>query len=253
MGLVPLPNLYCLPSDVMDYLGVEGTQLRLDDHLMATGQRITVWPQPAVQGATTVNVAALSSPILSGTVLEFDGAGMAAVSEVTTAQTAALGSTLLTVNPLAAALPVNAQAADSGVNLALAQRLVKGCQYATSRVKLYCCSRYDDSALATCWTVNRWATSLAAQWVCKRRAQAAPKGVEDDVEDTMEEMRRVKAGQLQLEDVGTRTSAWPTMSNVTVQVGWDYSRVRVQQPISEPTPTQYAQFVDWNSVLAYEW
>jgi hypothetical protein len=253
MGLVNLPNLYASPNDVMDYLGVEGAQLRLDDHLQATGQNVTVYPAAVAQGSTSVNVTPLRSPLLAGDTLEFDGAGMPAVAEVVLSQTAALGSTLLTVNPTPAALNVNSAAKDAGVNTALAQRLVKACQYATSQVKLYCCPRYDDSVLAQCWSCNRWATALAARWLCRRRAQVAPKGVEDDTEEALAEMRQVRAGQMQLEDVGTRTAGWPFMSNATVNLAYDVARVRVEPQISERTPTVYGQYIDWDSALWIEW
>ncbi len=68
----------------------------------------------------------------------------------------------------------------------------------------------------------------------------------------MEELKQVNCGMLRLEDIGTRTSAWPFLSNVTLDLRYDYAKVRVEPSLSELTPTQYGQFVDWNSALWLE-
>lgn len=252
MTLVNLPNLYCLPSDIFDYLGIEGVQLALDDHSEATGQKIVVG-SAANQGDVALTVLPLALPLLAGTVLEFDGGGAPAVVEATLTATAAVGAASLTVAPLLAALPVLAAATDNGVNAALAARLVKGCQYGTSQVKLYCCSRYDDSALATCWSANRWATYLGAKWVRSRRGQTPPKQIMDDCEEALQEMKQVRVGMLQLEDIPTRTAGWPFISNMTLDVRYDLVKARLEPQLSEGTPTQYGQFIDWNSALLLQW
>jgi hypothetical protein len=252
MPLVNLPNLYCAPADIYDTLSTEGGQLRLDDHSLATGNLILA-TAAAAQGSTAIPCAALAQPLLAGTTLEFDGGGMPAVVEAVLSATAQIGATTLTVNALPNAIANQAQAFDSGVNVALAQRLVKACQYGTSQVKLYCCSRYNDSDLATAWSPNRWATALGARWLCSRRGQSPPKGVADQAEEALDEMKAVRVGMLDIEDIGTRTAGWPFISNVTVDIGYTYTKVRVEQPTSEGTPTQYGQFVDWNSALFLEY
>lgn len=248
MPPVALPNLYCLPSDIYDLIGTEGVELRLDDRHLATAQTLVVTANQ-VAGATTLNVATLAHPILPGTVLHFDGAGMPAVVEVQTTALGKVGDTTLTVLALPAGINALAQADDSGVNVALAQRLVKACQYATSQCKLYLSARYDDSQLALCNSVNYWAQWIGARWLCRRQCQAAPKSIEEGCEEAYGQMERVQAGTLQLEDVNTRTSAWPFLSNVTIDTAYDICKIRVESVISEPTPTQYGQFVDWNSIL----
>jgi hypothetical protein len=251
MALVALPNLYTLPADVYDYLGTEGTQLRLDDHQQATAQKIIVTNDAAL-AATTLNITALQHPLIKGSTLEFDGGGTATVVEAILTATAQVGDTTLTVATLASAINAQASAYDNGVNTALAARLVKGCSYGTSQVKLYCCGRYDDDKLATCWTANRWATVMAARWVCKRLLRACPQSIQDDWEECKEEMQALQSGQLHLEDIGMRTSGWPFVTNATVDIGYDYAKIRVEPQLSEGTPTQYGQFVDWNSALFVE-
>jgi hypothetical protein len=248
-------NLYCFPQDVYDLLGTEGGQLRLDDHHLASAQVITVTAS-ANANDTVLSTTALQWPLLNGTVLEFDGGGTAAVVEVITAATAARGFTQLTTVPLTAAINQYAWAYDSGVNLATAQRLIKACQYGTTQVKLYCASRYDDADLllnaGEHGSVNRWSTNLAARWLCTRRSQPVPKGLAELVKETLDELKWVRTGSLQIEDIGTRTAGWPFFSNVSLDIGYDYRKLRVEAPLSEATPVQYPQSVDWNSALWVE-
>jgi hypothetical protein len=203
----------------------------------------------AVAGATSLSVAALDAPVIRGTVLDFDGGGMAAVVELVVTATAPVGAVALAVNALPGPVTNLAFAYDNGVTVAEAARVLKAIQYATSRVKLYCCSRYDDSQLATAWSVNRWATVLAGRWLAKRRAQACPQGIESDFDEVMEELKGVRMSFLNVEDIGTRTAGWPFVTNLTVPVGYDVAQVRVEPAISEGTPTQYGQFIDWGSVF----
>jgi hypothetical protein len=251
-----LPNLYCLPSDVFDALGTDGAQLRLDDYNQATGLTIQV-TAAAAQGATAVNVTALQSPLLAGSVLEFQGSNLPAVAEVVTSAVATVGATSLTVAPLQAAVNQLATAIDNGVNFALAQRLVKACQYGTSQVKLYCSMRYDDTDLYNNATergsVNRWATALASKWLCSRRGQSPPGSVAQDAKDALDELKMVRMGQLSIEDIGTRSAGTPFITNVTVDISYTYAKMRVEQNLSEMTPTQYGQYADWNSIFSLQW
>ncbi len=220
--------------------------------MQATGQTIEATASAAV-GATTLSVAALASPLLPGTVLEFDGGDMPLAAEVRLTSIGKVGDTTLLVAALDTQVNAQAQAQDNGVNLALARLAIQACREGTRRVKLYCCARYNDSDLATTYSALQWSTCLAAQWLCRRRGLSPPKSIDQAAEEALAEMKQVQMGMLQVEDIGTRTSAWPFISNVTVDVGYTYRKVRVEPQISEGTPTQYAQAVDWNAVLASGW
>src|SRR5215831_8903630 len=183
----PIPSvILCTPQDVYDYLGTEGGQLRLDDRRLATGQTITVTAN-AVAGATTLNIMALTLPLLKGDTLEFDGGGMASVVEVVLSSVGQVGNLTLTVNPLSGPVNADATAFDNGVNTALAARLSKGCLYGDGQVKLYCSPRYCDLELAKSWSVNRWAYTVAARWVAKRLCRPCPQSIQSDYEDCLEE------------------------------------------------------------------
>lgn len=249
-------NLYTAPQDVFDYMGIAGAQLRLDDENQSAGQKITA-TAAAATGATVVPTTALLFPVLPGTYLEFLGGGQAAVAEVVVASVARTGDTQLAVQPLASPVAQYAYAFDNGQNLVMAQRLVKGCQYGTSQVKLYCCSRYDDSDLLANagehGSVNRWATALASRWVGRRCCRPCPDSIVKDAEEALEEMRQVRVSMLNVEDIPTRNAGWPFISNMTLDLGYDYRKVRVEQPLSELSPTFYGQAVDWNSSLWLEY
>lgn len=251
MAVIALPNVYTTPQAVWDVLSTEGVDLRLDDNSLATGQTITC-SSTAASGATSIAVTAIQYALLNGTQLEFYGGGMENIVQVQLSAAAAAAATSLSVVAISAAINTGAQAIDSGVNVATGKRLTEACKWATRRVKLYCCGRYDDSMLATAGSVYGWATIIAARWLAKRRAQAAPQGLEADYEEAMEEMKAVQRGELFIEDIPTRTVDWPAFSNVTVDPAYTVRKVRVESVISEPTPTQYPQAVDWNSVWIFE-
>jgi hypothetical protein len=250
-NLVTLPNLYTNPNAIFKRWGVEGTQLRLDDANNGSGQTIQVTAD-APAGSVTINVAPLEAPLLPGTVLQFDGGGVPQLVQVVLTSTGLVGATSLSVAPLAFDLPPLAYASDSGVTLYLASLLIEAASIATGRVKSYCCGRYDDSQLATAWTVYNWATIIATKWVAERRGQGMTDALAEEYKETMAELKDVRIGNLSIEDIGTRTSGWPFFSNVTVDVRYDYNKIRVEPQMSEGTPTVYPQFIDWNSAFLFQ-
>jgi hypothetical protein len=243
---ITLSVLFTTPQDVWDLLSVEGVDLREDDSSLATGQIITTTADAAV-GATSIAVTALPVALLRGTELTFLQAGMSVPVTAKLTAAAAASATSISVTALGTAINSGAQARDSGVNTATGARLVVGTRKGTSKVKLYCNARYDDSQLALSGTVCDWATICAAKFLCTRRAQGCPKSLQADYDEAIEEMQKVNSGQLAIEDIGTRGADWPTVTNITVNPHYDGMRARVQSGISEGTPTDYSRFVDWNS------
>jgi hypothetical protein len=196
--------------------------------------------------------------LLRGAQLTFDSAGMSAPYIVSLTAAASVGSTSLSIADTTGTttttdVPSGAQARDSGVNAATGARLLVGCRKGTSKVKLYCNGRYDDSQLKIAGTVCDWAATIAAKFLCERRAQGCPKSLKANYDEIIQELKAVQVGQLAIEDIGTRGVDWPSISNVTVEVGYDYMRARVEPNISEQTPTAYGQYVDWNSAAWLEW
>ena len=249
---VAMPTLFCQPQDVFEKFGVEALQLRLDDQNQASGQSIQASATAAV-GATTITVPATQYAMLRGTLLVFSDAAMEAPVEVTLNAAAAAGATSLTVVALATEVPSGAIAIDNGVNVWLGGMLLKACRIATNKCQDYLLTRYDMTSLTNSWTVMDWATSIAAHWLATRLFRAAPQQIQSAYELAIEELKEVRSGQMNLANTGPRTSEWPSLSNVTVDPTYTVRKVRVEASISEPTPTQYPQAVDWNSYLLFEW
>jgi hypothetical protein len=244
MALVNLPNLYCTYNDVADYLSTEGIELRLDDHTQATGQQVLV-TIPASAGATSLSVEALGQYLPNGCVLNFDGGGLSPVLQVILTALAPVGATTLAVMALGADVPQGASAIDNGVNIASNARVAKARAYATATCKRYCTNRYDDSQLAQAWSVNQWATVIAARWVAKRRAQGCPQAIEDDYKEALDELKKVQVREMDVEDIYTRNASWPSWFNATIDQTYDVNRVRVEQSTSDPTITQFPVLIDW--------
>ncbi len=248
---ITLSTLFTTPQDVWDVLSIEGVDLREDDHNFSTGQIIYTAADTPV-GSSTMTVQPIPVALLKGAQLTFDAAGMAVPYVVSLTAAAAVGATTLSIADATGTVtltdvPSAAQARDSGINASTGARLLVGCTRGTSKVKLYCNSRYDDSQLALSGTVNTWATIAASKWLCTRRAQGCPASIQADYDEAIEEMRQVQVGQLMLEDCATRGVDWPSVSNVVVNPAYNGMRVRVQRYQSEQTPTAYGQFIDWNS------
>ncbi len=253
---VTLQTLFCSPQDVWDLLSTEGVDLREDDHNLASGQIIQTTSDTPV-GSSAMSVSPIPVALLKGAQLTFDSAGMSAPYIVSLTAAASVASTSLSVADTTGTttttdVPLGAQARDSGVNAATGARLLVGCRKGTSKVKLYCNQRYDDSALRLAGSVCDWAALYAAKFLCTRRAQGCPKSIAAEWEEVLEELQMVQSGCLSIEDIGTRGVDWPTVTNITVNVGYDYARARVEPNISEQTPTGYSQFIDWNSALWLE-
>lgn len=248
---ITLATLFTTPQDIWDTLSVEGVDLRLDDANRATGYVIET-TAAAAEGATSLTVAPLPVGLLKGAQLTFDLAGMSVPVKVELSAAANIGATSLSVSAVSSAVASGAKARDSGVNAATGARLLVAARKGTSKVKLFCNQRYDDAQLAQSGSVCDWATVIACRWLCIRRAQGCPKSLEVEYQDTMEQLKMVQSDQLNIEDIGTRGSDWPSISNVVVNPVYEGMRVRVQTSISEGTPVAFNRFVDWNSAMLLE-
>src|ERR1700683_3338515 len=253
MSPTALQNLYCTPQDLYEQNGINAAQLSLDDGNIATGQTIQTTSDSPI-GSTTIACAALQYPLLAGSNLVFQLAGMPNPVEATLSAVALAGATSLSVVTTVTDIPSGAQATDNGTNVWLGGLLLKACKYATEQVQIYCLPRYNDSALATSWSVNRWAIVLGSRWLGKRLRRALAQGTDDDYKEAMAELKNVQNGLLQIPNIGTRTSGWPYCDNMTLVDYGTYRKLRVEPVISDQENTQFPSCPDWGS-YAYlgEW
>src|SRR5260370_36205889 len=105
---------------------------------------------------------------------------------------------------------------------------------------------YKAADLGTDWMVNVWAPLMASGWLGARRGNGVPASIEAMYQDALKDLKQVRAGQYQL-DLCLREPAWPAWSNLRVDPRYRLRQLRVERPISENTPTTYAQNIDWIS------
>jgi hypothetical protein len=137
---------------------------------------------------------------------------------------------------------------------------VQAANYATAKVKAYCLPRYASEDMAKSWLVNEWATIIATQWLCMRRLNGVPETVKEylygDGTETnpgvMGELIGVRAGRFKIPDCPSRYNESPAYSNIRVDPIYRTRQIRTQKSISEKTPTQYPQTVDWGSEFNFE-
>ncbi len=251
--VVALAQYYCTPQDVYDLAGIDAAQLRLDDRNYASGQSMQA-TAAVPQGSTAIALTAVTQyPMLAGTNLTFDGGGGSAPVTVVLSAAAAAGAVSLTVAATPADINAGATALDNGGTSYLASLLIKACKWATVEVNQYCAWRYDYNQLAQSNSANQWATVIAAWWLGVRVYRAAPTHIESMYQRVLDQLGEVKSGDQQVADCLPRTAEWPFFSNVTIDLSYTVRKVRVESQISEPTPTQYPQAIDYNSALLMEW
>lgn len=124
--------------------------------------------------------------------------------------------------------------------------------YATSKVNLYAQQLYDSSDLANSWLVNEWATVIACQRLCLRRANPVPKSIEALYEEAVETLVQVRGQQAYIPDIPLRNSQMPTWSNVRVDPWYRVRQIRLERPLSERTPDQFPRNTDWFSNIYTE-
>ncbi len=245
--------LLCSPNDVMDFVGIPGVQLRIDDDNLATGQTVTVAVDAALDD-TTLQVNPLTNPILKGEKLQFGGGGTSDFVEVTLSATARTGATSLSVNAISGAILALAEAVDNGVNVAWALRLPKACNYGTAEVLRWCLPRYNATALATSWTANDYATALSSEWICSRMLRAVPETIIKRCERVREELKLVRTGTINIENIPTRSiSGMPFMDNTTVDCSYYTHKTRLEQTISDNVPSQNIQYIDYGDAYLLQY
>jgi hypothetical protein len=253
MALAPLSYLFCTEDDVFDWLSIDGEQLSLNDMNNGSSSLVALTADAAAS-AVSLTVAALPSALPRGLVLQFSGSDMTLPVLAQLAAAASLGATSLSVQPIAGPILTGAQAVDRGVSAMEQARVNKGIMWSTSRVSLYCQPRYDPADLATSWVVNQWTAVMAAGWVRKRRANPLPGTLKAEIDEAMTELRLVRAGSIQIPDIGLRNPDFPAYSNMRVDQRYWLKVLRVQRPISSQSdPVNYNQVADWDAESTYEW
>lgn len=108
--------------------------------------------------------------------------------------------------------------------------------YATSRVNDYALGRYLAANLDNNWTVNHWATVIAARYLCVRRGNPLPKSIAELYKEVMADLKALKAGEYQLGDIAERVLNSPSWSNLRHDGRYLRKKTRKESQMSERTP-----------------
>jgi len=150
--------------------------------------------------------------------------------------------------------------ADGEIDGPEAGYMTQGINYAAARIMAYCQGLYDVTDMTHSWLVNEWASILAAHYVRCRRGNPVPESLKELVfgdgsennKGVMGELAAVQRQELQLDGIGYRNVPWPAWSNIRVDSRYRLRQARVERPISEQTPTQYAPNIDWFAEFCFE-
>lgn len=156
-----------------------------------------------------------------------------------------------------------AQLDDAGVGPGDADqqaRISQAIAWGSSKVLACLQPLYDSTDLTTSALVNEWATIASAYWLCSRRGNPVPESVQrmwlgtpgTDDKGALGDLIAARKMELQIPDIGYRNPEWPAWSNVRVDPRYRTRQIRVERPISEQTPTQYSQNIDWPSEFSFE-
>lgn len=132
---------------------------------------------------------------------------------------------------------------DGAVDATEQGRVTRSIYYATSRLGMYL-SRYNAADLQQSQVVTEWAAIFATRWLCNRRGNGVPSGIQEAYDEAMLEIKEVQAGRMDLMEVAAREVPWFAWSNCRVSAAYRLRRIRVERPISEKTPTTYPQTRD---------
>lgn len=117
----------------------------------------------------------------------------------------------------------------------------------SATVLRYCQPRYDGADLASSVSAWEWATVLAALRLARRRMNPAPEELIEMAAEAISDLKEVRAGRMNVEDIGERSSDAMLWSNVTVDPLYRGKQIRVQRRMSEQTPRERPVAIDWPS------
>src|SRR3990167_10175431 len=117
-------------------------------------------------------------------------------------------------------------------------------QWATDRVNLYVARRYTVADLATSTFINDVTAHFASCQFCKRRGNPCPESLNEQCKEFLEELKKIKDGDLTLPNSPERSNQLPALSNVRIDGRFQNAKVRVQKTISTGGESTLGQNTD---------
>ncbi len=135
------------------------------------------------------------------------------------------------------------------ISAADARALDNARYWATGRVNMHALGRYAAADLGNSWVVNQWAVVLACHWLSCRRGNPPPGSFDKLYDETVLDLKELRAGTIDLPDVGLRSNAYPAWSNIRCDIFYGLRKLRVERPISRDDPTA-GPFRSYRDVVA---
>lgn len=148
-------------------------------------------------------------------------------------------TTAAEVSDLAGELAVDLRT-DDGSELAL---MAAAIDYASGRIDFYTIPPYSQLVLAGSRWVRDVATVFALHWLCLRRLNEAPKSLESDREERLEELKLIQEGKAQVPGVA-RSRRPVTVTNQRIDLRRFNNNPRSDRARSTGAPGDYRRPTD---------
>ena len=129
--------------------------------------------------------------------------------------------------------------------------VAEGIDWASEEI-IWLCDQYAEADLATSGWINQKAIIFTIYWLCTRRGQDAPKGVELLYEGALKQLERVDKGEKIIPGVAMSGNHLPGVTNVRADLLYRTKKARVERVISTEQPTHHTQATDWDSNFDHE-
>ena len=119
------------------------------------------------------------------------------------------------------------------------------CDQASEEIITYLHERYLEADIVTSTLVNRWATVVAAVFLCQRRGNPVPESLLAEWQRILDPVSglcvQIADGQRQLPGIPSRCDMRPTWSNLQVDRRFIRNKTRVTKSNSSEAPTTLSQ------------
>ncbi len=122
---------------------------------------------------------------------------------------------------------------------------------ASQTIYEYCLERYSEARLAASSIVAKWAKTLGAFYLCRRRGNTPPTVIKDGYDEIIKKLERVQKGTLNISDTAQRRSNVGVLSSPRVTT-YPHPRVVIEKGISTGTAKDYKRHTDRTDILDYQ-
>jgi len=138
------------------------------------------------------------------------------------------------------------------ISAAEEQTLTTLIYYCSQEIDMFLLNRYPASQLTTSYLVYMWCSVMVAYRLGMRRCGSVPQALQWEYEQTMEKLRQIQIGQMDIGGLQKLSGPGAIWSNVRLDGRFREKQMRVEPNISNSTPTPYPQHKDLVDVWIQE-